>query len=289
MKNFTIVSDPGIDDLVALLLLYKLSLNSTNTLVSTFGNAKEDITSINAKEFISFVAKNWNFIHGAAIPLNGVIERPWPDYFHGPDGTWGIHPEINKKSIVPLSKYPMNNDVISLGTLTSPLQLLQKTEAKAFIVMGGAFTIGGNETPYAETNIAFDPDAAHDFFKQITNQNVKVVPLDVTRKVYWSQEKIEQIPEKNRINTWLKTVLLAWFKNYNHDREKDFNLHDPLAVHLAFFPESAIWKRSGVDVITKGEKRGQTIFNNGNQKCDVAIDVISPENIAKEIYKIIFL
>lgn len=104
MNNYTIISDPGIDDLVALVLLYKLMPQAKNNLVSTFGNAPEEITSKNAKEFISFVAGSWSFIHGSKVQLNGAVERPWPDYFHGPDGVWGIHPKVDiqkdRKSVV---------------------------------------------------------------------------------------------------------------------------------------------------------------------------------------------
>ncbi|QQR63625.1 hypothetical protein IPH70_03910 [Candidatus Roizmanbacteria bacterium] len=82
MKNFTVISDPGIDDLVALVLLYKLRSESKNCLVSSFGNAAETITARNAKEFISYVANDWQFVHGSALPLSGIVETlarllPW--------------------------------------------------------------------------------------------------------------------------------------------------------------------------------------------------------------------
>lgn len=289
MKKYTIISDPGIDDLVALLLLYKLQPEAKNTLVSTFGNATEEITSLNAKEFIAFVTKSWNFTHGSSLPYSGEVERPWPDYFHGPDGVWGVHPTVTSSDIISSDLKDSNNTVLSLATLTDPLKLLRSKSFKEITVMGGAFEVEGNETEYAETNIAFDPDSAKYFFDELRDQKVKVVPLNVTRKVYWSKDTVESIPATNQVNRWFKQLLLTWFDKYNHDREKEFNLHDPLAVYLDFFPKKAKWKNSGVSVITKGKKRGQTIFSTANQSCEIALDLIDGKQIAEHIFSTAFL
>ncbi|PIR58906.1 MAG: hypothetical protein COU69_02950 [Candidatus Pacebacteria bacterium CG10_big_fil_rev_8_21_14_0_10_56_10] len=286
MNDYTVTSDPGIDDLVALVLLYKLNSTAKNVLISTFGNATEKITSINAKEFIAFVANSWEFLNGSSLPLNGKIERPWPDYFHGSDGAWGVHPRVDLQ-VVKNAKTTCKN-IISLATLTDPLRLVKTGEIEKITLMGGAFNIEGNETKYAETNMAFDPDAAKYFFESVKKIEVKVVPLDVTRKVYWSKQQVDDVPENGKVNIWLKKLLLAWFDKYNHDREKDFNLHDPLAVFLNFYPELAEWVNRGISVIIEGEKRGQTVFDNRNPSCAIAIDIKNPTAIANSIYNKIF-
>jgi len=287
-KDFTIISDPGIDDLVALVLLHKLAAKSKNCLISTFGNATENITAQNTKEFISFVSPNWQFMHGSSKPFNNKFEHPWPDYFHGPDGVWGIHPKADISKIKSLTTYPKNEDVISLATLTDVYKLHKTNGVKNMTIMGGAFTVEGNETQYAETNIAFDADSAHYFFNHYSNIKVKVVPLDVTRKVFWTLEQVNNIPETDKINLWIKKLLLTWFDKYDHNKEKDFNLHDPLAVYLTWFPNDAIWKTSGVEVVTTGEKRGQTIFKSGNPSCEVAVDLENPTAIANSIFEKVF-
>ena len=288
MKNLTVVSDPGIDDLVALVLLHKLKAKVKTCLISTFGNAPEYITAQNVKEFISFASPNWQFMHGSSGPLNNKPEHPWPDYFHGPDGVWGVHPEVDVFKIKPIMTYPKNDDVISLATLTDIYKLQKTNGFKNITIMGGAFMIGGNETKYAETNIAFDPDSANNFFNKLSSVEVRVVPLDVTRKVFWTLEQVNNIPETNKINLWIKKLLLTWFDKYNHDKEKDFNLHDPLAVYLTYFPEKAKWYSSGVKIITKGVKRGATLFCTNNYPCNIAINLINPNALSNDIYSLVF-
>ena len=171
------------------------------------------------------------------------------------------------------------------------------TDASAYIghascdavtVMGGAFTIPGNETPHAETNIAFDPDAAAVFFSSFHTLNVHVVPLDMTRKVIWSKKTVAQIPATTPQAAWIKHMLLTWFAKYSHEREGDFNLHDPLAVYLTFFPEHATWIKSGIEVVTKGIKRGQTVLNPTNPVCQIAWELDNPEAIAEHIFSLLF-
>lgn len=288
MKNFTIVSDPGIDDLVGLVLMYKLSPNLKNCLVSSFGNGAHEITSRNAKEFIAFVANNWLYVDGAKLPLSGTVERPWPDYFHGPDGVWGVHPDVKTDSVIDQKVIPKNRDIISLSPMSDTLALLKEKKKKNFLIMAGAFNVEGNETKYAETNVAFDPDAAAEFFRNCNNLDIKVVPLNVTRRVNWNLEKVESIPETNKVNKWLKAVLLAWFEKYNHDREENFNLHDPLTIYLAFYPKLAKWTTSGIDVVEKGVQRGRTIFSKNNPECQIALDITNPAKVSDKIFDIIF-
>ncbi len=289
MKNFTVITDPGIDDLIALMLLFRLNPKAQNCLISTFGNADEKITASNTKEFIAFIANSWQFMNGSKLPLNRIIERPWPDYFHGPDGVWGVHPNVEADSI-PASRYtyPTNDEVISLAPMNDTYKLLLSNKKANFTVMGGAFNIEGNETKYAETNIAFDPDAAVKFFENCEKNTVKIVPLDVTRKVSWDRDLVKSIPESDKINSWLKKLLSTWFEKYNHEKEESFNLHDPLAVYLAFYPEKAKWHTSGVHVVAIGEHRGQTIMFKDNPNCQIALDLHNSDEISSKIFDLIF-
>ncbi|MBL7159570.1 nucleoside hydrolase [Candidatus Microgenomates bacterium] len=288
MKNFTIVTDPGIDDLIALLLLFELSPKSENVLVSTFGNAPERFTSQNAKEFIVFMANNWRFIHGSKEPLK-PLKHSWPTYFHGPDGVWEIHPEVDIEKVYLLEDYPEDLHVISLGPMTDVYKMQKKIKIKQITIMGGAFNVGGNETQYAETNIAFDPDAAAKFFHHCNGNDIKIVPLDVTTKVFWTKEQILDASEKLPYQKWAKRLLLTWFQQYGDKKQMNFELHDPLAVYLTFYPQLAKWTSSGVEVVTKGSRRGQTVLSRFNPKCKIAVDIIDSQGLALRLYKKVFM
>lgn len=288
MKPFTVITDPGIDDLLALVLLAKL-LPGKHSAVSSFGNVAEHVTGANTREILRLLG-NWEYSSGSKLPLNGKLEHPWADYFHGPDGVWNVHSDPIQEGypIIHLDAYPENPNLISLAPLTDLSKLFRSFELQSVTIMGGAFSISGNETPFAETNIAFDPEAAAHFFSSCKGIKVRVVPLDVTRQVVWSLSMVESIPESNGVNCWIKKVLLAWFHNYNHEKETNFNLHDPTAVFLTFFPNSADWQLSGVKIIEKGDQRGRTKLDRSAPPCLVATGIKKDEDIASMIFTLLF-
>ncbi len=285
----TVISDPGVDDLVALTLLSKLSQSKDVSLISSFGNVALDLTDKNLREFLSFVSPSWSYFKGSKLPLAGKVQAPWAEFFHGGDGVWGVHPKISMGKINILKKYPINDEVISLGPLTDLYKLQQKVSLTSVTIMGGAFFVPGNETKYAEFNVAADPEGAAAFFNNLSEKTkVRIVPLDGTGKVTWPIKKIKKIPETNKVNIWLKELLLTWFNNY-HNKEVGFELYDPLAVYLHFYPEKAKWIKGNVGIILKGEKRGKTTLEeNLNSSCEVAIKVLNPKAISENIFKRVF-
>lgn len=287
MNPITIVSDPGIDDIVGLLLLSKLSPNAPHALIATFGNVPIDYTFQNAKEFIAAVSPTWSVTKGSSAPLQ-PLEHPWATYFHGPDGVAEAHPTISLSDVKILEQPPQHETMISVGPMTDVWHSLQEFRPSTLTIMGGAFTVKGNETAYAETNIAFDPDAAAQTFQSCQGIDVMVLGLDVTKTVYWTRAMTDAIPETNTINNWIKKMLTSWWENYGGKRETVFHLHDPLAVYSLFFPDEIEWLTSGVRVETVGERRGQTVLEPKNPPCKVAQRVPNAERVAQHIYEIIF-
>jgi purine nucleosidase len=287
MKDITVISDPGVDDMVALVLLDKLANKQRKLLVSTFGNNRADIIAKNAKAFVAFAQDEWEYRPGAALPLNGKVGLPWADYFHGADGLWNVPPPIRIDKCKQGTQ-AKTSDMFSLGPLTETYKLLLVGCIDRLTIMGGAFTAQGNETNWSEYNVCMDPEAAKLFFKQCRGISVRLVPMDATQKVTWSLEDIRAIPETNETNIWLKQLLTAWFKNYKYAEEKQFVLYDPLAVYLAFAPEAAEWVRSGVDVVCGGKQRGRTVLSKVNPTCEIAMDIKQPQEVSKRIFDLIF-
>lgn len=295
-ESFIVSTDPGVDDLVALALLYKLSPEASHTLLPTFANGPIDTISKNAEEFIAYCAPGWTMAPACSLPLSGTIERPFPDYFHGPDGVWNIHIDADDYKAQPVQKYGGElsdfRNAFSLGAMTafspkSPDFSSQFNFANLW-VMGGVLDEEGNETPFSETNVAFDPDGADTYFAERPVENTYVVPLDVTRRVLWDLPSIEAIEVKDAMSWWIKNTLTAWFQNYDHAREDSLCLHDPLTIWLAFHPDDAHWETTGLRVILEGEQRGRTVRDSTRPECKVAMKLNDPEKIQSDIWTTIF-
>ncbi|MDP3646197.1 MAG: nucleoside hydrolase [bacterium] len=286
MKSYTVVTDPGIDDTVALVLLWRLASDVSHTLVSTFGNVPEHHTADTIAKFIARIAPHWSWMHGATEPIQ-PLEHSWPTYFHGEDGLWGVKPA----AAIGVEHNPHSEiykDVISLGPMTSVWNIAQKYSLRSLVVMGGAFSVLGNETQYAETNIAFDSDAAAAVFGMKNEMPITTIPLDVTKKIYWTKHDVMRIPESTLWGRWVKKFLLIWFEKYGDPHGVPFDLHDPVAVYAAVFPDAFVWLHANVTIITKGKERGRTQAGSINESSKIALGVKNAKKVAKDIFSLCF-
>lgn len=287
MHSYTIVTDPGVDDLIAFFLLSKLT-NEPQILISTYGNVPLEHTARNAEEFIAFQAPHWSHYRGAAEPLDPPLRYPWPTYYHGPDGAWNVHPQVDSSRVTQLPELPRTTRMISVSPMTSTLQIAQQNQIERLTLMGGAFHVPGNETAYAETNVIFDADASAATLRLCTGADIHIIPLDVTNKVFWTREQVEMIPETEDSYRWAKRLLLAWFAGYGDAKPAPFYLYDVLAVYSEFFPDRLTWQEGKVDVLVAGEKRGQTVFTDNGTPAAVAVDVPDGAGIAQYIFELMF-
>ena len=283
----TVISDPGVDDLVALVLLEKLASKRNKVLISSFGNHNAQVTSKNSRAFAAYMQNGWQYRPGATLPYSKRVKQPFRDSVNGADGLWGVGLPRTEKSAV-LNDTLTKSDVFSLGPLTETHQLLKDGLLERLLIMGGTFSGAGNETTFAEFNIALDVDAARMLFENCQDIEVRLVPTDATQNVSWSLADIQRIPETNQTNRWLKKLLLAWFDNPRDSSNGDFVLYDPLAVYLAFAPEAARWVNTGVEVIGTREERGRTVFSDTNPPCLVAIEVLEPKKVSAQIFSLLF-
>jgi inosine-uridine nucleoside N-ribohydrolase len=286
MKNLTVISDPGVDDLVALVLLDKLTRGEQKTLVSTYGNNAAEVTAKNARAFAATMGANWRYREGAKAPLNGQVTEAWLDGAQGDDGLWGYRP-TNDKPTKEANNAPIDK-LISLAPLTETACLMKSQPIKDLAIMGGFFGAVTTSQPIAELNIRLDSEAAEWVFTKCKNTQVTVIPADVAEGVYWTKAAIAQIPETNETNIWLKQLLLAGYTNGRYNSGEDFVLYDPVAIYIFFKPSLATWQRTGLKVLTTGPERGRTILSDVNPACDVAMTVIDPKRLAQQIYDVVF-
>jgi inosine-uridine nucleoside N-ribohydrolase len=228
------VPQPGVDDVLAFILLMASSEVQLEAITVTFGN-----TSVSkAHENIVKVAHLLDVHHqrhpqqypnirsndpiilatGAAAPLEGSLDLA--EYFHGPDGLSDIsrtHPEFNLFSTptwlrlakIPaeqvildiLSREPDNTvTILAVGPLTNIARALRKSEgtlsrAKHVVCMGGALDVPGNTSPTAEFNFFADPFAAHEVLEAATRGVFRLTLVPLDITSQFSYPFSKLIPE----------------------------------------------------------------------------------------------
>lgn len=206
-RDLIIDTDPGADDVVALLLALA-SPEELNVMAITTvaGNVRLDKTSRNAR-----LAREW--AGREEVPVYAGAPRPlvrmpiYAENVHGQEGLPGVPVHEPAKGLASgnavdylirtLSQAkPHSVTIAMLGPQTNlALALTQAPEItqgiKEVVVMGGAHFNGGNITPVAEFNLYADPHAA----QIVLASGVKLtyVPLDVTHKILTSEARLKQI------------------------------------------------------------------------------------------------
>ncbi|TFF35271.1 nucleoside hydrolase [Pseudomonas sp. RIT623] len=275
-RDLIIDTDPGADDVVALLLAMaspqELKMRAITTVA---GNVRLEKTSRNAR-----LAREWGGRED--IPVYAGAGRPLvrtPIYaanVHGEEGLTGVQVHEPKK---PLAKgnavqylidtlsaaEPHSITIAMLGPQTNlALALIQKPEIvsgiKEVVVMGGAHFNGGNITPAAEFNLYADPHAA----EVVLGSGVKLtyLPLDVTHKVLTSDARLEQLAAVNNKASKLVVDILNAYIKFDMDNYgmPGGPVHDASVIAYLLKPE--LFKGKQVHMLVdsrEGPTFGQTV------------------------------
>ncbi|PYC16698.1 nucleoside hydrolase [Pseudomonas mosselii] len=230
-RDLIIDTDPGADDVVALLLAMaspeELKIRAITTVA---GNVRLEKTSRNAR-----LAREW--AGREEIPVYAGAGRPMvrtPIYaanVHGEEGLTGVQVHEPKKPLANGNAVqylidtlgaaePHSITIAMLGPQTNlALALIQKPEIvngiKEVVVMGGAHFNGGNITPAAEFNLFADPHAA----EVVLASGVKLtyLPLDVTHKVLTSDARLKQLAAVNNNASKLVVDILNAYIKFDMD------------------------------------------------------------------------
>ncbi|WP_219061994.1 nucleoside hydrolase [Pseudomonas sp. UMAB-08] len=274
--DLIIDTDPGADDVVALLLALA-SPDELNVLAITTvaGNVRLDKTSRNAR-----LAREWAgreevpVYAGASKPL---VRTPiYAENMHGKEGLPGVAVHEPKVGIAKgnavdylietLSKAaPHSITLALLGPQTNlALALMQAPEItqgiKEVVVMGGAHFNGGNMSPVAEFNIYADPHAA----QVVLASGVKLtyIPLDVTHKILTSEQRLKQIASlNNQAGKLVCSILNEYVKaDMAHYGLPGGPVHDASVIAYLLKPELFTGKQVNVVIDSReGITFGQTL------------------------------
>ncbi|WP_342621660.1 nucleoside hydrolase [Erysipelothrix sp. P66] len=160
-------------------------------------------------------------------------------------------------------KYGKELVIISSGPLTNLARAIERNpKAMAginnLVLMGGALSVPGNVSKFAEANVAQDDLSS----KIVLGSSIPItmIGLDVTTRAIITHEDI---------NHWTTSAPeLYQIIQYYLDAYKDAYptwggcaLHDPLAVFAALHPEFVTGPTVNVEVLTDPEQKGRTILD----------------------------
>ncbi len=206
-RQIVIDSDPSPDDAVAFLVALASPLElEVLAITAVAGNVPLPLTSKNARKALELAKRTETPVYaGAAAPLvrklvtaEHVHGRTGFDGFDLPEPTMALAKGFAPDVIVDLvmSRGAGEVTLCCLAPLTNIALALRKEpklagRLKEIVLMGGAFSEGGNITPAAEFNIYVDPEAAQQVLT--CGAPITMIPLDCTHQALTTKARLEKL------------------------------------------------------------------------------------------------
>lgn len=284
MRNIILDCDPGHDDAIAILLAGQKKYFNLLGITTVSGNQTIEKTTKNAINLVNFLKIDVPVAMGATEPL--VREKQICSEIHGESGLDGYDfPKYDfqlselsgAELIVDLTSKHENVTIIATGPITNvALALKLRPEIKKhideIIFMGGSVD-HGNVSPAAEFNVLCDPEATHIVME--SGLPIKMVGLNVTRKVLCSKEVVERM---SRINNKTSDLFVKLMNVFNANQARVFNnfiggpLHDPVTIASLIDDKLVKWQEMNVTIdLSHGSSYGRT-------NCDISDYLKLPHN-----------
>ncbi|MYE55164.1 MAG: nucleoside hydrolase, partial [Chloroflexi bacterium] len=287
MMKCIIDTDPGADDVLALIMALNSPELEILALTTVEGNARLEHTTANALRLLDYMGRTEIPVYaGESTPLEGEFHHAYE--VHGDEGLTVRLPDTE---ILPAqggavdfivdSALAMPGEVtlFALGPLTNVARALTGDERvrdalRRVYVMGGQGDGSGNVTPYAEFNIWDDPYAANVVFG--SGVPVTLVGLNITRQTSIAQDEEGWLSGDTPGEQLAAQVLEKWFELDEEEHRARFSMHDPSTIMAALRPELIETRAATLTVETEGERVGEVRadYERGGS-VDVAVGVDS--------------
>ena len=285
MTNMILDLDTGIDDSIALFLAATSSEVNLLGVVGTYGNVTTDVGARNSLSILALAGReDVPVFEGQyhSLTSNYFYPNPISQRIHGKNGTGNIGlPEarrgVEKEDGVDwlvgmMRQYDGELVYVATGPLTNLATALKREPAlKDFkgrvVSMGGALTVRGNVSHYAEANIAQDPEAAKLCYE--SGLDITLVGLDVTMRsrltandaLAWAKASTQSAHKASpQAGALLSQMLLYYIENMRALPDSVY-VHDPSAVICALHPDFFTILPLPLTVETEGEDRGRTVVS----------------------------
>lgn len=283
-----ISTDPGIDDIAAMTISLFAEKLDVKMIVPTWGNVALKYTLQNTLNLEKFLNTKVPIVVGANQPL--VRPAISAASVHGKTGIAGYEFEKADTSLIEkglaatkmhevIQKSTQKVTLMGIGPLTD-FALLFKQYPKDLekiqeVVIMGANIGHGNHSPFAEYNIAGDPEAASVVFD--SGLPIKVAPLEIGDKAHVTQDQMAKIKSQGQVGEMLYAM-------FSHIKEPDgdprIKIYDPTAVGILLKPEMYTFKKARVDIELAGKfTAGASAmdFISDKPNAEIAVDVDTQE------------
>lgn len=267
MTNKTSVwidTDPGNDDMMAVLLLAQNPLVEILGVSTVFGNASLEKVTRNAKFILNLANRN-------DIPLFAGAERPLVRNqicadIHGESGLDGVtlveeEPVIVGEAQEAMIKAIENAEepitILALGPLTNIATLFTArpdlvNRIRRLVIMGGAIAVPGNKNRVAEFNVFCDPEAAEIVFNTVIPKTL--IPLDPCTNVVLTDQDIASLPD-GTVGSTLKRALKPYIENIcTFEGVQGALMYDPIAAYFLLNPSAFTTEPMDVRVETSSQE-----------------------------------
>jgi len=254
MKPIILDVDTGIDDMMAIAYAAHSPELRLLGLTTQFGNVSTEEATRNTLYVLEMLGRE-------DVPVYAGASKPFarPDvlghakHVHGEDGLGGALGDSAPKGqtgsmtaaefmVDQVRRMPGEVTIIAVGPLTN-LALAVQADPEfvrlvgQVVIMGGAATVPGNVTPYAEANTHSDPEAADYVFR--SGLSITMVGLDVTMKTLLPRTKLQQWRSKETKLAHFMADATDFYMNAYETWNPGIGgcaLHDPLAVGIVIDP-----------------------------------------------------
>jgi purine nucleosidase len=270
-------TDPGIDDVFAILFAQAHPDIELKAITTVYGNATIENATRNALYIKQKYQLQADVVTGASQPIIRPPVGPTV-VVHGEGGLGDVKvPENIEGQADPRPAYqyiidtikaePGEITLVAIGPLTNLALALQADPSivdlvKEVVIMGGAFGENnhhGNVTPFAEANIHDDPHAAD--IVLTASWPVVVIGLDVTEQSFFTREYLDQLrDDAGEVGQFIWDISRFYLRFYSEKVGLEAcHVHDPSAIAYVINPELFTLREGPIRVVTDGVAEGMTI------------------------------
>lgn len=278
-------TDPGADDVLALIMALNSPELEILALTTVEGNARLEHTTANALRLLDYMGRTEIPVYaGSSTPLEGEFYHAYE--VHGEEGLTVRLPDTETRPadgnavdfiVETVMATPGEVTLFAVGPLTNVARALIKEDRlkdalPRVYIMGGQGDGSGNVTPYAEFNIWDDPFAANVVFG--SGVPVTLLGLDISRQTSIARDDQEWHTGTTKGERLASQVLQKWFELDEEEHRARFSMHDPVTVMAALRPDLVETRSATLTVETRGERVGEVTadFESGGS-VDVAVAV----------------